>query len=100
MTNQHPKTKAPPKISSVIALGIMVSSSIVSISTLITKVVKNKALLADSSSFDEAIYIASAIPEIADFIQEQSISKIFASRYQDIWIVEFYSCNQEAQAAT
>ena len=48
---------------------------------------------ADTITYQEAIDIASSIPEVATFIQENDINSVSANRENDVWIVEFFAEN-------
>jgi len=57
--------------------------------TLIANNIKNQ----QSISYQEAIDIASSIPKVAVFIEENDITSVSADLYDNVWIVEFFAGN-------
>ena len=47
----------------------------------------------NSISYQEAIDIASAIPDVAEFIELHEITSVYAQKMDTYWIVEFYADN-------
>ncbi|MHA1501457.1 MAG: hypothetical protein ACTSSB_06370 [Candidatus Heimdallarchaeota archaeon] len=42
-------------------------------------------------TYQEAIDIASAIPEVATFLEENDIDSVTANRVDAVWVVEFFA---------
>ncbi|MFW9924390.1 MAG: hypothetical protein ACFFDW_13995, partial [Candidatus Thorarchaeota archaeon] len=76
-------------------------SSLLVIASIITGTAISGALIAnrimtqnsnnDLISFQEAIDIASAIPEVAEFLEENDIRSVSANLVETTWTVEFYA---------
>jgi len=72
----------------------MIMSAVLAGSTVLAgTLIANQINEQQTISYQEAIDIASSIPEIATFIEENDISSVFANLYEDIWIVEFFAGN-------
>lgn len=84
----------PATIKTIFAMSAQVSPSDISIKTLVQKKIQQQSIKANKYSYYEAIAIASKIPEIAEFIEKNKVTNIYASIYKDLWIVEFYSHGQ------
>ncbi|MBD3189941.1 MAG: hypothetical protein GF308_04830 [Candidatus Heimdallarchaeota archaeon] len=91
MKIQQPISPRPSTIKTIFAMSARVFSSEISIETLVQKTIQQQLIDADKHSYDKAISIASQIPEIAKFIANNKVTNIYASIYEDLWIVEFYS---------
>jgi hypothetical protein len=67
----------------------VLAGSTVLAGTLIANNINNQQTI----SYQEAIDIASSVPEVAAFIEENDITSVSADLYEDVWIVEFYAGN-------
>ncbi len=84
--------KLTKKASTTVVLSVIIGSIIagaIVTGTLLARNRKNN----DYITFQEAIDIASAIPEVAAFIEENDINSVSANRYEEKWIVEFFDDN-------
>ena len=72
-------------------IGIVVTASLVVGSIITGTLLARRYQREDIISFQEAIDIACAIPEIEIFIEENDIDSISAVLNDTIWIVEFYA---------
>lgn len=75
-------------IISMIMTAILAGTTVLT-GTLIANNIRNQQTI----SFDEAIDIASSIPEVASFIEDNDITSVSADLYDNEWIVEFYAGN-------
>jgi len=81
--------KASTTIVIVFILGTIVTSAIIT-GALIARDIR---LNNDYITFQEAIDIASSVPEVAVFLEENDISSVSANLIENKWIVEFYADN-------
>ncbi len=72
-----------------IILSIVTVSAIVTGSLIARDYIKKNSYI----TYQEAIDIASAIPEVATFLEENDITSMSANLKGDVWIVEFYADN-------
>ncbi len=75
-------------IISMIMTAVLVGTTVLT-GTLIANNIKNQ----QSISYQEAIDIASSIPKVAVFIEENDITSVSADLYDNVWIVEFFAGN-------
>ncbi len=80
--------KASTTIAILVILGSIIAGTIVT-GTLLTRNRKSDNYI----TYQEAIDIASAIPEVAAFIEENDINSVSANLYEETWIVEFFDTN-------
>ncbi len=75
-------------IISMIMTAVLAGTSVLT-GSLIANNLRNK----QSLSFQDAIDIASSIPEVANFIEENDVTSVSTNLIDNIWIVEFYTGN-------
>ncbi|NPE08744.1 MAG: hypothetical protein GNW80_10730 [Asgard group archaeon] len=81
------------RASTTLVISLILATLVTSAILTGTLIARNQRLNPDYITYQEAIDIASAIPEVATFLEENEISSVSANRIDEKWIVEFYADN-------